>query len=77
MTSEITRRDFLNGIAISIVGATGVELCYVSGGAALHENVRAPLVYVDVVVRNWHPRRRLGGSTCGSNTASDGRACIR
>jgi spermidine dehydrogenase len=28
--------------------------------AALHDNVRAPLVYVNVVVRNWHPWRHLG-----------------
>jgi spermidine dehydrogenase len=28
--------------------------------AALHANVRAPLVYVNVVVRNWHPWRKLG-----------------
>jgi spermidine dehydrogenase len=28
--------------------------------AALHANVRAPLVYVNVVVRNWHPWHRLG-----------------
>jgi spermidine dehydrogenase len=28
--------------------------------AALHENVRAPLVYVNVVVRNWHPWHKLG-----------------
>ncbi len=27
---------------------------------ALHANVRAPLVYVNVVVRNWEPWRRLG-----------------
>jgi spermidine dehydrogenase len=28
--------------------------------AALHENVRAPLVYVNVAVRNWHPWHKLG-----------------
>lgn len=28
--------------------------------AALHENVRAPLVYVNVAVRNWQPWRKLG-----------------
>jgi spermidine dehydrogenase len=28
--------------------------------AALHANVRAPLVYVNVVVRNWQPWRKLG-----------------
>jgi spermidine dehydrogenase len=28
--------------------------------AALHQNVRAPLVYVNVVVRNWEPWRKLG-----------------
>ncbi len=28
--------------------------------AALHENVRAPLVYVNVVVRNWRPWHKLG-----------------
>jgi spermidine dehydrogenase len=28
--------------------------------AALHDNVRAPLVYVSVAVRNWHPWRKLG-----------------
>ena len=28
--------------------------------AALHENVRAPLVYVNVVVRNWQPWHKLG-----------------
>jgi spermidine dehydrogenase len=28
--------------------------------AALHQNVRAPLVYVNVVVRNWHPWHKLG-----------------
>jgi spermidine dehydrogenase len=28
--------------------------------AALHENVRAPLVYVNVTVRNWHPWHKLG-----------------
>jgi spermidine dehydrogenase len=28
--------------------------------AALHENVRAPLVYVNVVVRNWRPWHTLG-----------------
>jgi spermidine dehydrogenase len=28
--------------------------------AALHSNVRAPLVYVNVVVRNWEPWRKLG-----------------
>jgi spermidine dehydrogenase len=28
--------------------------------AALHSNVRAPLVYVNVAVRNWHPWRKLG-----------------
>ena len=28
--------------------------------AALHANVRAPLVYVNVVVRNWHPWHKLG-----------------
>ena len=28
--------------------------------AALHDNVRAPLVYVNVVVRNWHPWHKLG-----------------
>jgi spermidine dehydrogenase len=28
--------------------------------AALHTNVRAPLVYVNVVVRNWHAWHRLG-----------------
>jgi len=28
--------------------------------AALHDNVRAPLVYVTVVVRNWHPWHKLG-----------------
>jgi len=28
--------------------------------AALHANVRAPLVYVNVVVRNWQPWHRLG-----------------
>jgi spermidine dehydrogenase len=27
---------------------------------ALHDNVRAPLVYVNVVVRNWHPWHKLG-----------------
>jgi spermidine dehydrogenase len=72
---------------------TGVELCYVKGGAltriaahdcvlacyhamipylapetsaeqraALHENVRAPLVYVNVIVRDWRPWQRLGVS---------------
>ena len=28
--------------------------------AALHDNVRAPLVYVNVVVRNWQPWHKLG-----------------
>jgi spermidine dehydrogenase len=28
--------------------------------AALHDNVRAPLVYVNVIVRNWHPWHKLG-----------------
>ncbi len=28
--------------------------------AALHDSVRAPLVYVNVAVRNWHPWHRLG-----------------
>jgi spermidine dehydrogenase len=28
--------------------------------AALHANVRAPLVYVNVAVRNWQPWRKLG-----------------
>jgi spermidine dehydrogenase len=28
--------------------------------AALHRNVRAPLVYVNVVVRNWQPWHKLG-----------------
>ena len=28
--------------------------------AALHENVRAPLVYVNVIVRNWRPWQHLG-----------------
>ena len=28
--------------------------------AALHENVRAPLVYVNVAVRNWQPWHKLG-----------------
>jgi spermidine dehydrogenase len=28
--------------------------------AALHDNVRAPLVYVNVVARNWHPWHKLG-----------------
>jgi spermidine dehydrogenase len=28
--------------------------------AALHQNVRAPLVYVNVIVRNWEPWRKLG-----------------
>jgi spermidine dehydrogenase len=28
--------------------------------AALHANVRAPLVYVNVVVRNWQPWHKLG-----------------
>jgi spermidine dehydrogenase len=28
--------------------------------AALHENVRAPLVYVNVAVRNWHSWHKLG-----------------
>jgi spermidine dehydrogenase len=28
--------------------------------AALHQNVRAPLVYVNVAVRNWEPWRKLG-----------------
>ncbi len=28
--------------------------------AALHENVRAPLVYANVVVRNWQPWHKLG-----------------
>jgi spermidine dehydrogenase len=28
--------------------------------AALHANVRAPLVYVNVVARNWEPWRKLG-----------------
>jgi spermidine dehydrogenase len=28
--------------------------------AALHDNVRAPLVYVNVAVRNWHPWHKLG-----------------
>ena len=28
--------------------------------AALHDNVRAPLVYVNVAVRNWHPWHELG-----------------
>ncbi len=28
--------------------------------AALHENVRAPLVYANVAVRNWQPWHRLG-----------------
>jgi spermidine dehydrogenase len=28
--------------------------------AALHSNVRAPLVYVNVVARNWEPWRKLG-----------------
>jgi spermidine dehydrogenase len=28
--------------------------------AALHDNVRAPLVYVNVVVRNWEPWHKLG-----------------
>jgi spermidine dehydrogenase len=28
--------------------------------AALHSNVRAPLVYVNVVVRNWQPWHKLG-----------------
>jgi hypothetical protein len=27
MTNEITRRDFMNGIAIAIVGAAGVDRC--------------------------------------------------
>jgi spermidine dehydrogenase len=27
---------------------------------ALHDNVRAPLVYVNVAVRNWHPWHKLG-----------------
>jgi spermidine dehydrogenase len=30
--------------------------------AALHENVRAPLVYVNVAVRNWRPWHKLGVS---------------
>ena len=30
--------------------------------AALHDNVRAPLVYVNVVVRNWRPWHKLGVS---------------
>jgi spermidine dehydrogenase len=28
--------------------------------AALHSNVRAPLVYVNVIARNWEPWRKLG-----------------
>jgi hypothetical protein len=64
---------YVSGGKISRVAATDCVLaCYhamipyiasetdAEQRAALHDNVRAPLVYVNVVVRNWHPWHKLG-----------------
>jgi spermidine dehydrogenase len=64
---------YVNGGKISRVGARHCVLaCYHAmipyiasetspeQRAALHDNVRAPLVYVNVAVRNWQPWHKLG-----------------
>ena len=64
---------YVSGGKITRVGARdGVLACYqamipyiapetgAEQRAALHENVRAPLVYVTVAVRNWQPWHKLG-----------------
>jgi spermidine dehydrogenase len=64
---------YVSGGTVSRVGAKQCVLaCYqamipyialevgAAQRAALHENVRAPLVYVNVVVRNWQPWHKLG-----------------
>jgi spermidine dehydrogenase len=64
---------YVNGGAVTRVAATACVLaCYHAmipyiapeaqpkQRAALHDNVRAPLVYVNVVVRNWQPWHTLG-----------------
>ncbi len=64
---------YVNGGKVSrVAGADCVLACYQAmipyiapetgapQRAALHENVRAPLVYVNVAVRNWHPWHKLG-----------------
>jgi spermidine dehydrogenase len=64
---------YVNGATVSRVAARDCVLaCYhamipyiapeasAEQRAALHANVRAPLVYVNVVVRNWQPWHKLG-----------------
>jgi spermidine dehydrogenase len=66
---------YVNGGKVARVAAGGCVLaCYhamipyiapetgAEQRAALHANVRAPLVYVNVVVRNWRPWHELGVS---------------
>jgi spermidine dehydrogenase len=62
------------GKAARVAGANCVLACYhamipyiaseasAEQRAALHDNVRAPLVYVNVAVRNWQPWHKLGVS---------------
>jgi spermidine dehydrogenase len=61
-----------NGTVARVAAADCVLACYhamipyiasetdAEQRAALHANVRAPLVYVNVVVRNWQPWHKLG-----------------
>jgi len=67
---------YVNGGAVARVAAADCVLaCYhamipyiasetsAEQRAALHANVRAPLVYVNLAVRNWHPWHKLGVAT--------------